>query len=279
MVQYSISCSTMCDHCIKYNTSECKAAYRTTRIQKFCMRFFNPLRCGSVGRTPHPLQRHLQDNRLQGGRGAGLPHLPPNNCQNPRGGAPQDSPGPLQCHHPEECFKGQSLMSALGSTSLVLFRAMCVSVFGRDSTWVLAALCLELVGVKAKARLNPHLGHLPVWLCGFLGAHVSLLTLLGSKLAPRCADYLSHKLLVHLQVLPAVFKIEMKHGNFTWMVKRKEKHFMDLHRELRTYKTFLRIPLPTRRWAALLPFIKTGCSTVVVSLSYLHSVCWSCVHF
>lgn len=48
------------------------------------------------------------------------------------------------------------------------------------------------------------------------------------------------------KVLPAVFKIEMRHGNFTWIVKRKEKHFMELHRELRTYKTFLRIPLPTR---------------------------------
>uniref|UniRef100_A0A3B3ZJM3 Phospholipase n=1 Tax=Periophthalmus magnuspinnatus TaxID=409849 RepID=A0A3B3ZJM3_9GOBI len=47
--------------------------------------------------------------------------------------------------------------------------------------------------------------------------------------------------------LPAVFKIEMKHGEFTWMVKRKEKHFMELHRELRTYKTFMRIPLPSRR--------------------------------
>uniref|UniRef100_A0A8C1Q188 phospholipase D n=1 Tax=Cyprinus carpio TaxID=7962 RepID=A0A8C1Q188_CYPCA len=37
--------------------------------------------------------------------------------------------------------------------------------------------------------------------------------------------------------------IEMRHGNFTWLIKRKEKHFMELHRELRTYKTFLRIPL------------------------------------
>ncbi|XP_057715335.1 phospholipase D1a isoform X2 [Corythoichthys intestinalis] len=46
--------------------------------------------------------------------------------------------------------------------------------------------------------------------------------------------------------LPAVFKIEMKHGEFTWTVKRKEKHFMELHRELRTYKTFMRIPLPSR---------------------------------
>uniref|UniRef100_A0A8D3D819 Phospholipase n=1 Tax=Scophthalmus maximus TaxID=52904 RepID=A0A8D3D819_SCOMX len=35
------------------------------------------------------------------------------------------------------------------------------------------------------------------------------------------------------------------HG-FTWLVKRKEKHFMELHKELRTYKTFMRLPLPSR---------------------------------
>uniref|UniRef100_A0A671XBD9 phospholipase D n=1 Tax=Sparus aurata TaxID=8175 RepID=A0A671XBD9_SPAAU len=46
--------------------------------------------------------------------------------------------------------------------------------------------------------------------------------------------------------MPAVFKIELKHGEFTWLVKRKEKHFMDLHRDLRTYKTFMRLPLPSR---------------------------------
>lgn len=51
------------------------------------------------------------------------------------------------------------------------------------------------------------------------------------------------------QKLPAVFRIEMRHGNFTWIVKRKEKHFMELHRELRTYKAFLKIPLPSRTWA------------------------------
>uniref|UniRef100_A0A665WJ10 Phospholipase n=1 Tax=Echeneis naucrates TaxID=173247 RepID=A0A665WJ10_ECHNA len=45
--------------------------------------------------------------------------------------------------------------------------------------------------------------------------------------------------------LPAVFKIELKHGEFTWLVKRKEKHFIELHRELRTYKTLMRIPLPS----------------------------------
>uniref|UniRef100_A0AAR2KJP8 Phospholipase n=1 Tax=Pygocentrus nattereri TaxID=42514 RepID=A0AAR2KJP8_PYGNA len=48
------------------------------------------------------------------------------------------------------------------------------------------------------------------------------------------------------KLLPAVFRIELRHGNFTWIVKRKEKHFMELHRELRTYKTLLRIPLPSR---------------------------------
>uniref|UniRef100_A0A8C5CEA4 Phospholipase n=1 Tax=Gadus morhua TaxID=8049 RepID=A0A8C5CEA4_GADMO len=51
-----------------------------------------------------------------------------------------------------------------------------------------------------------------------------------------------------VQSMPAVFKIELKHGEFTWLVKKKEKHFMDLHRELKTYKTFMRIPLPTRRF-------------------------------
>lgn len=53
--------------------------------------------------------------------------------------------------------------------------------------------------------------------------------------------------LLCVQAMPAVYKIELKHGEFTWLVKRKEKHFLDLHRELRTYKTFMRLPLPTRR--------------------------------
>ncbi|XP_047676519.1 phospholipase D1-like isoform X2 [Tachysurus fulvidraco] len=48
------------------------------------------------------------------------------------------------------------------------------------------------------------------------------------------------------KVMTAVFRIELKHGNFTWVVKRKEKHFMELHRELLRYKTFIRIPLPSR---------------------------------
>ncbi|XP_077411120.1 phospholipase D1-like [Vanacampus margaritifer] len=46
--------------------------------------------------------------------------------------------------------------------------------------------------------------------------------------------------------MPAVYKIEMKHGEFTWLVKKKEKHFQDLHRDLKTYKAVLNLPLPTR---------------------------------
>uniref|UniRef100_A0A8C7HTR0 Phospholipase n=1 Tax=Oncorhynchus kisutch TaxID=8019 RepID=A0A8C7HTR0_ONCKI len=47
---------------------------------------------------------------------------------------------------------------------------------------------------------------------------------------------------------PAVFKIELRHGEFSWVVKRKEKHFMDLHGELVRYKMFMRVPLPSRRY-------------------------------
>uniref|UniRef100_A0A8C7XPR9 Phospholipase n=1 Tax=Oryzias sinensis TaxID=183150 RepID=A0A8C7XPR9_9TELE len=43
--------------------------------------------------------------------------------------------------------------------------------------------------------------------------------------------------------LPALYTIELKHGEFTWKVKKKEKHFMELHRELRTYKTFVKLKL------------------------------------
>uniref|UniRef100_A0A3Q3WSA9 Phospholipase n=1 Tax=Mola mola TaxID=94237 RepID=A0A3Q3WSA9_MOLML len=60
---------------------------------------------------------------------------------------------------------------------------------------------------------------------------------------PEAKVFLS---LLCVQAMPAVYKIELKHGEFTWLVKRKEKHFLDLHRELRTYKTFMRLPLPTR---------------------------------
>lgn len=44
-----------------------------------------------------------------------------------------------------------------------------------------------------------------------------------------------------------LYTIELTHGEFKWQVKRKFKHFQEFHRELLTYKAFIRIPLPTRR--------------------------------
>uniref|UniRef100_A0A669CBL9 Phospholipase n=1 Tax=Oreochromis niloticus TaxID=8128 RepID=A0A669CBL9_ORENI len=76
--------------------------------------------------------------------------------------------------------------------------------------------------------------------------------------------YLSSPITVKiLESMPAVYKIEMKHGEFTWLVKRKEKHFIDLHRELRTYKTFMKIPLPRR-------YLSVSCAYSQF-IFYLHS--------
>uniref|UniRef100_A0A8C5A597 Phospholipase n=1 Tax=Gadus morhua TaxID=8049 RepID=A0A8C5A597_GADMO len=69
-----------------------------------------------------------------------------------------------------------------------------------------------------------------------------------------------------VQSMPAVFKIELKHGEFTWLVKKKEKHFMDLHRELKTYKTFMRIPLPTHISA---PEINVACEKHQALLKFI----------
>uniref|UniRef100_A0A8C4EQE2 Phospholipase n=1 Tax=Dicentrarchus labrax TaxID=13489 RepID=A0A8C4EQE2_DICLA len=70
----------------------------------------------------------------------------------------------------------------------------------------------------------------------------------------------------------------LKHGEFTWLVKRKEKHFMDLHRELRTYKTFMRLPLPTHYLNNLLkmPMYRNYHATMefidVSQLSFIHDL-------
>uniref|UniRef100_A0AAQ6A7G0 Phospholipase n=1 Tax=Amphiprion ocellaris TaxID=80972 RepID=A0AAQ6A7G0_AMPOC len=56
----------------------------------------------------------------------------------------------------------------------------------------------------------------------------------------------------------SVNKVIISHGEFTWLVKRKEKHFMELHRELRTYKTFMRLPLPSHAFIRFFSQIETG---------------------
>ncbi|XP_070609740.1 phospholipase D1 isoform X2 [Erythrolamprus reginae] len=57
---------------------------------------------------------------------------------------------------------------------------------------------------------------------------------------------------------PRVYTIELTHSEFTWQVKRKYKHFQELHRELLRYKAFIRIPIPTRRHTVRRQTVKRG---------------------
>uniref|UniRef100_A0AAY4APB5 Phospholipase n=1 Tax=Denticeps clupeoides TaxID=299321 RepID=A0AAY4APB5_9TELE len=72
------------------------------------------------------------------------------------------------------------------------------------------------------------------------------------RIRMMCPEIMSHNVLCAVKyfhvVVPDLLAV-MRHGNFTWVVKRKEKHFLELHRELLRYKAFMRIPLPSRRSA------------------------------
>ncbi|EDM01127.1 phospholipase D1, isoform CRA_c [Rattus norvegicus] len=62
--------------------------------------------------------------------------------------------------------------------------------------------------------------------------------------------YLQHSRIKEPNIqMPSVnlYTIELTHGEFTWQVKRKFKHFQEFHRELLKYKAFIRIPIPTKR--------------------------------
>uniref|UniRef100_A0A4W4DXY6 phospholipase D n=1 Tax=Electrophorus electricus TaxID=8005 RepID=A0A4W4DXY6_ELEEL len=45
---------------------------------------------------------------------------------------------------------------------------------------------------------------------------------------------------------PNLYTVELNHGNFTWKIKRRFKHFQALHQELLKFKALLKIPLPHR---------------------------------
>ncbi|XP_078420516.1 phospholipase D1-like isoform X2 [Cetorhinus maximus] len=57
---------------------------------------------------------------------------------------------------------------------------------------------------------------------------------------------------------PNIYTIQLKHGEFTWHVKRKFKHFQELHRELLRYKALLRLPIPTRSFTVRRQTVKRG---------------------
>ncbi|XP_051782590.1 phospholipase D1 [Erpetoichthys calabaricus] len=45
---------------------------------------------------------------------------------------------------------------------------------------------------------------------------------------------------------PNLYTVELTHGDFTWKIKRRFKHFQALHQDLLKFKALLKIPLPTR---------------------------------
>ncbi|XP_022246655.1 phospholipase D1-like [Limulus polyphemus] len=46
---------------------------------------------------------------------------------------------------------------------------------------------------------------------------------------------------------PNLYIIEIQHGNFQWTVKRRYKHFHELHKHLRVYRAKMAIPIGTRQ--------------------------------
>jgi hypothetical protein len=42
------------------------------------------------------------------------------------------------------------------------------------------------------------------------------------------------------------YTIELKHGDFTWTIKKRYKHILHLHQQLKLFRTSLNIPFPTR---------------------------------
>lgn len=47
-------------------------------------------------------------------------------------------------------------------------------------------------------------------------------------------------------MFPYRYTIELTHGPFKWMIKRRYKHFMSLHQQLSFFRTSLNIPFPSR---------------------------------
>lgn len=49
---------------------------------------------------------------------------------------------------------------------------------------------------------------------------------------------------------PNLYVIQLQHGDYEWVIKRRYKHFQHLHQQLRLFRTALSIPLPTKRHKA-----------------------------
>ncbi|KRT80724.1 hypothetical protein AMK59_5301, partial [Oryctes borbonicus] len=66
----------------------------------------------------------------------------------------------------------------------------------------------------------------------------------GSPIDVTIVDYeISHA--THL-LNPILYTISVQHGGFTWEIKKRYKHFQDLHHQLVMFRTTLNIPFPTK---------------------------------
>ncbi|CAN8023023.1 unnamed protein product [Ixodes persulcatus] len=48
-------------------------------------------------------------------------------------------------------------------------------------------------------------------------------------------------------IYPNLYVIELRHGDFQWIIRRRYKHFQQLHQHLQIYRAAMAIPLPTKR--------------------------------
>ncbi|KAL3222996.1 hypothetical protein MRX96_027886 [Rhipicephalus microplus] len=46
---------------------------------------------------------------------------------------------------------------------------------------------------------------------------------------------------------PNLYVIELRHGDFQWSIRRRYKHFQQLHQQLQMYRAAMSIPLPTKK--------------------------------
>ena len=43
------------------------------------------------------------------------------------------------------------------------------------------------------------------------------------------------------------YTIQLSHGQFSWVIHKRYKHFVDLHEKLWTYRASLKLPFPSKK--------------------------------
>lgn len=66
----------------------------------------------------------------------------------------------------------------------------------------------------------------------------------GQDISVRITDY-ERSVTTHF-LNPNLYTIELKHGDFSWTIKKRYKHIQHLHQQLKLFRASLNIPFPTR---------------------------------